>query len=584
MLNSQSNIGAEQHLIFRLLVGYRWLSLLPPLIALIMLPQPLPVWRLLAFAASLTLILTLAARPINHRLLQQPRLLGLDLLISAVLVWYTGLEHSPYYLYSLAPILAAAFFFHIRGALLAAAGYTLLYITALLMPPTASASLSIPDVIGQIISFFLIGAIFGYPSILIPRLRQAHAELAGKNDELFKRNRNLDLMQELSLVMQSSVDPAELQEAIVRGLVHEMGYRRAIIGLYDEELGIATGWIAIENALSRDTGRAAQIAHTTLLPLKQDQGPLARALRDKRPLEIIDHEPPTTTSAMNRLLVVGPHYLILPLSLRGQAIGVILVDCLPPGQPLALPERLSLEHLATHAGVALGSLRLCIDRAQRLAIFEERQRIAADLHDNVSQALYGLAYGLEAAVQLMSREPALQNILTQLYTTVTEAQGQLRRTIFETKPDELTADMFVGGLHRHLRTISPVNTMDLRIDLSGDFDHWPADTRRQLYRVAQEALANSAKHANARQLTIKLNRNHQHIELHIADDGDGFDLAKTDSAQHLGLQNMTERIETLGGTLEINSALGEGTLIIITVPCTEAAAASSVLAPVAATP
>ncbi len=84
------------------------------------------------------------------------------------------------------------------------------------------------------------------------------------------------------------------------------------------------------------------------------------------------------------------------MSLREHSIGVILVDRLPAGQPLSPTDRLSLEHLAAHAGVALGSVRLCIYRAQREAITEERNRIASELHDSISQILYGLAYNLEA--------------------------------------------------------------------------------------------------------------------------------------------------------------------------------------------
>jgi signal transduction histidine kinase len=303
-------------------------------------------------------------------------------------------------------------------------------------------------------------------------------------------------------------------------------------------------------------------------------------------------------------LVTGPHYLVLPLSLRGQALGVILVDGLPPGQRLSAAERLSLDHLATHAGVALGTVQLCIDRAQRLAISEERQRIAADLHDNVSQVLYGLGYSLEAVIQLLAHEPELQRLLTQLYTTVTEAQGRLRKTIFQTRADEITAEAFVGGLHYYLRTISPAavvsslaqfpelgkrspapgESLNLRIDLPGDFDQWAELTRRQLYRITQEALANTIKYAHARQMIIKLSRSDQQIELRISDDGDGFDLAKINPSQHLGLQTMAERVESLGGIFEINSAFGEGTLIIATVPYVPASAEPVCVSSLAVTP
>ncbi len=149
---------------------------------------------LLALVAGLTLGLSLAAPPINRLLLHQPGLLVIDLLLSAVLVWYTDVERSPYYLYSLAPILAAAFFFRIRGGLLAAAVYTSFYLLAVFVAPRSSElPVSMPVAVGQIISFFLIGVIFGYPSLLLQRLRHAHAELTSRNVELSQRNRDLDL-------------------------------------------------------------------------------------------------------------------------------------------------------------------------------------------------------------------------------------------------------------------------------------------------------------------------------------------------------------------------------------------------------
>ena len=101
----------EQKLTFRLLVGYRWVSLLPPLLGLLLFSTPRPLTAMatcLLLATGLTLALTLAVTPINHLLMQRPWLLLFDLLVSAGLVWYTGPERSPYYLYSLAPILAAA--------------------------------------------------------------------------------------------------------------------------------------------------------------------------------------------------------------------------------------------------------------------------------------------------------------------------------------------------------------------------------------------------------------------------------------------------------------------------------------------
>lgn len=559
----------EQKLTFRWLVGYRWVSLLPPLMALLIFSSPvtLPLMTgVLLLAVGLTLGLTLTAASLNRRLMRYPWLLGVDLLISIGLVWSTGLEQSPYYLYSLAPILAAAFFFGIRGGVMAAAVYSLLYGLALLVNSLAATPVNLAGALTQVMSFFLIGAIFGYPTRLLQQLYQAHTELAAKNDELSTRNRDLDLLRELSLVMQSSVDPAELQEIVLQGLVEKMGYQRAAIGLYDEPLDALTGWLVLADNTAANGQAAPKLAHTDMVSLKAGAGPLVRALKGRLALEITDGEAPTSDAALNRRLIIGAHYLILPLILRHQPVGIIIIDGLSPERRLTSAERHSLNHLAMHAGVALGSVRLCIDRARGAAVAAERHRMATDLHDQVSQALYGLAYGLDAAKQLLAHEPKLQQLLTNLHQTAAEAQTQLRQIIFDSKPDEITAAIFVAGLHRSLRALSPLKAIALRLDLPGDFDRWQPGTRRQLYRVTQEALANTVKHANARQFIVKFSPDAHGIELRIADDGEGFDPTQVDSSQHLGLQSMADRIRALDGTFEINSAFGEGTLIIIRVP------------------
>lgn len=569
MSDASEAVQAEQKLAFRLLVGYRWISLLPPLLWLSMSARTTrpgyAAWAL-SFAMGLTLLLTLRSAPINHGLLRRPWLLLFDLLPSAVLVWYTGAERSPYYLYSLAPILAAAFFFRIRGGLLAATVYTLFYVSLMFVAPRpGEAVTNIPSAVGQVISFFLIGASFGYPSQLLQRLRNAHDELAERNVQLSRRNRDLDLLYELTLIMQSSVDPAELQEYILRGLVHKLGYRRVVVGLYDDGRSALTGWIALHAAPEPES--LPHVAHTDVVRLEEDEGPLARALKSGGAVEVLDGRAPTDSLDINERLAAGHHYIVLPMSLREHPLGVILVDRLPGNQPLPPTDRLSLERLAAHAGVALGSVRLCIDRAQREAVTEERNRIAADLHDSISQILYGLGYGLDACIQLLPGQPGeVRQALGKLYPMVMDAQAQMRSAIFDMWSDRVTSDTFVAGLHRRLRTLCPAQTVALQIELPGDFDLWDAASRNHVYRVAQEALANAAKHANARQVTVALAHKNHHIELRVADDGRGFNSAGGDSSSRLGIQSMAERVNGLGGTFQVHSQPGGGTVVTATIP------------------
>lgn len=378
-----------------------------------------------------------------------------------------------------------------------------------------------------------------------------------------------NLLRQLSMVLQSSVDPAELQEAILHSLVHDMGYRRALIGLYEEQLAILTGWIVLEQSTNREptNNHLPQIGHTDTVYLKQERGPLVEAVKSQLLVEVLDGEPPTSSPHINDRLIEGGHYLILPMSFAGQLVGVIVVDHLQPQQPLSSPENFSLEHLASYAAMALSSTNACIYRAQRTAIIEERHRIAAELHDNVSQTLYGLAYGLDACIQMLADKPNVQDLLTKLHATVVDAQSQMRQLIFDIQPDNFTADTFVAGLHRHLRTVSPTENIALSIDLPGQFDCWSDTIRMHLYRVAQEALANAAKHAAPHHVYVKLRQIEDYLELEVTDDGQGFNPAQIDNTKHFGIQSMARRIEAINGHFEISSIFGKGTIVTAKVLC-----------------
>jgi len=544
--------------------------LLPALFALA-LPQTAPTLaassaRALLLAILVNAALTLFGTRINDLIRRRPRLIALDLLFSGLLIWYTGAEASPFYLYSLTPILGAAFFFRIRGGVWTASAYTLLYLAIVfLLPRRHSIEISLALVTTQIIGFFVIALMVGYTAVLLGDLQRTHDELAESNAELSRRNRDLHLLQELTLLLQSSVDPAELQEYILQGLVMEMGYRRAAIGLYDEGRNVLTGWLSMEN-LPVESG-SKRLGHATSVSLDHDDGPVAEALCTQHPVEVLDGEPATRDPMLAKRLAVGRHYLVLPLTLRTTPLGVIIVDYLPAREPLSETDRLSLERLAAHAGVALGSVRLCINRAQQQAVMAERNRIAADLHDSISQVLYGLAYGLDACVQLLPEHPeVVRGELEKLQPVVADAQAQMRKAIFAMRSDEITSDTFSARLHRHLHAICPARDMALRIELPGEFDRWDADTRQHLYRIAQEAMTNAARHADAHRIVITVAAEKGRIGVRVEDDGRGFEPSGVDTTEHLGIQSMRERVKDLGGELRIESAPDRGTVVIASIP------------------
>ncbi len=206
-------------------------------------------------------------------------------------------------------------------------------------------------------------------------------------------------------------------------------------------------------------------------------------------------------------------------------------------------------------------------QAAQVAVTAERNRLARDLHDSVTQALYGMTLYAEAAARLLSggeTEPAAEH-LRDLRDTAQEALREMRLLIFELRPSTLEEEGLVAALEARLEAVE--SRVGLKIHFVPQVaERLPAELEIGLYRIAQEALNNVLKHAQARQITVTLGREHNRVRMEIADDGVGFDPELTRACGGWGLRGMEERATQLGGQLIINSRPGAGTCIQVEVP------------------
>ena len=205
------------------------------------------------------------------------------------------------------------------------------------------------------------------------------------------------------------------------------------------------------------------------------------------------------------------------------------------------------------------------ERAQQLAAMEERQHLARELHDSVSQALYGISLGAHTALVVRDRDPAklteaLDYILAQADAGLTE----MRALIFELRPESLETEGLVVALTRQATALQARHGISVEIKSSVEPD-LPFEAKEALYRIAQEALHNAARHARANKVDLRLNYTAQEIVLEVADDGVGFDPTGL-FVGHLGLRSMRERAMRQGGTLDIESAPGLGTRVRARIP------------------
>lgn len=574
-----AQVAGYKHRVFQFLLLFRWVSLLLPL-AYWLAPQWFggeggsPVW-LVFFLAGLNGMITLFADDINRALMKRPWLLAGDLGLVAVVMATTGGEAGPYYLYSLAPVLAAAFFFGVRGALVGAGAYTVLYGLALTVAHQAPAPA--PDlqlVAVQLLGLTLMALVFGYASLLLTQLQdrtehltRTSQDLIVSNQDLQGINHQLQLIQSLTLILQSSTDPSELQDQLLAGLVDDMQFRRAVVALYDPDRGALTGWLSRGGPQSLANTRA--VSHAVSLKVALDQGAVAQAMRTRTPLLLDDETLLSDNGALNDALALGRPCLIFPMQLRGQQVGVLLLDL--AGRPqMAASGEMALDLLAGHAGVALGSLRLCINRAQRLAVEEERSRIAADMHDTVSQSLFGLTYGLNACAEMLPDQPGpvadVKQHLAELQPLALDALQEIRSVILEILPGEVSRERFVNSLHKQLSALRLGRPVQLTVEVTEDYDSWPLAYRHQLLLIAQEGVANIARHAESRNAWVQLHDSDDRVLLSISDDGIGFDQETAPFLPGVGLGSIRNRIEGLGGFLVTQSDLGVGTRLQLSLP------------------
>ena len=398
---------------------------------------------------------------------------------------------------------------------------------------------------------------FGYATRLLGQLRASHSELD-------RAHRDLAVIHELTLSLQSAADVNEVEERVLEAVITDLGFPKAIIALVDQVEGVITAWLG----RSRD-GKvllAGGLPHPTQIPLKIEGGPIPQALLDGQ-IHMSVRELHTRDASVNAALGTDSYH-IFPMLLREHPVGVLLVGAADEDESARLN---SLRAITSQAAVAVGTTMLCIDRAQRLAVQDERIRIAREIHDTVSQSLFGLAYSLDACLKLLPTEPeTVKTELTNVLKLAEATRTELRQSILDIWPTELTAERFASDLRRYITETCRASELTFAIDVRGDLMVVPPRARRSLYRIAQETLTNVAHHALASQADVSLEITAQAAVLTVRDNGCGFEpkqaLAREFNREHFGLRGIQERAASLGGASEFQAQPGAGTTVRVTIP------------------
>jgi len=224
-------------------------------------------------------------------------------------------------------------------------------------------------------------------------------------------------------------------------------------------------------------------------------------------------------------------------------------------------ERRLLLALGQRAGLAIQNARL-YEQAQSAAAAEERQRLARELHDAVTQTLFSASLIAEVAPKVWDRNPKEgRRRIEELRLLTRGALAEMRTLLLELRPAALIETPLSQLLRQLADATASRSRLEIKLDVNGDSREVPSDVQIGLYRVAQEALNNSTKHAHATHAGLALTYADEHVELRIDDDGVGFDPADV-AAGRLGLGIMAERTRSVGASLAIESAPGQGTVVV----------------------
>ena len=221
--------------------------------------------------------------------------------------------------------------------------------------------------------------------------------------------------------------------------------------------------------------------------------------------------------------------------------------------------------LADQAGIAIENARL-YENVSKSAVLEERQRLARELHDSVTQSLYGITlYSQAAACQLaVEHFEEVDQMLDEINRTSQEALAEMRLLIYELRPPVLEKEGLLSVLQARLTAVE--GRAGLKTSLKSDLEiRLPFELEEGLYHIAQEALNNTLKHARARTVNVILRQNESRVILEVSDDGIGFDVTSASEEGKMGLPGMQARAAELGGSLSITSAVGQGTRVKVEV-------------------
>jgi signal transduction histidine kinase len=391
-------------------------------------------------------------------------------------------------------------------------------------------------------------------------IKNAHLyrELRDRDHTLTHRNEDLALLNEIGTALASSLELDEILNKTLALLMAHFKVEAGEIFLCDEDgaslrlvlhRGEAAEAFWIRNRFRLGEGVIGLVAQTMQAIVSDDLSRETRFLRDA-----------VVRAGFKQMACI-------PLTARGALAGVLSIIS-RKRKAFGENEIQLLESVGAWAGTAIENARLHYN-ARRLAVLEERERIGMDLHDGVVQSIYGVGLALEDARLAMKgnisqADERIQKAIESLDRVIHD----IRNYILDLRPRQLRGEGLLEGLQRLVAEFQQNTNVEVLLNdtRANHLTGLPQTHIMALFLICQEALANVAKHANASKVSVDLWTTSDRILLEVHDDGKGFDVQNISRTVGHGLANMMTRAHNVGGDLEVSSAPGEGTTILVWVP------------------
>jgi len=359
----------------------------------------------------------------------------------------------------------------------------------------------------------------------------------------------------LELVKDVSLD--HLLERIAKVACEQSDARYAALGVLDED-GKLVKFITV--GMTDD--EIKRLAHPPV-----GKGLIGLLMNTEEPLRVpvIQDHPNSSGFPAHHPQMVS--LLGVPIRAANVQLGQIyLTDKIDAREFTADDEKI-IQMLAAYAAAAIQNARLH-ENTHRLAVLEERERIGMDLHDGIIQSIYGVGLSLESALHSFEEDPKDAKARIQhSIDSLNQAIRDLRAYILDLRPRQMGSEGLMSGLNR-LITEFRANTL-AKVQLTGtdnDMIDLPQSHSMVFFHICQEALANIARHAKAKQVEVSLWSTDERVLMEIHDNGKGFEMEKMSVTIGHGLANMQTRARSVGGDVDISSVIGEGTTVLTWVP------------------